>query len=65
MITTLVKVSKYFNYLKLTNNLTNDTSTLTNCVCSIISVLNEFNFNEERFTSIIGVSLYKFGIVMI
>jgi len=59
MIMTLVKVSKHFNYLKLTNNHENNTSGLTNCACSIISVIGESNFNEERFISIVGVSLLE------
>ena len=56
MIATLAHVSKYFNYLKYTGNLLNDTSILTNCVCSIISVLSETKFNAERFINVIGVS---------
>jgi len=53
MIKTLVKVSKHFN------NLENSTSGLTNCACSIISVFGKSNYNEERFISIVGVSLFE------
>lgn len=56
MMATLAHVSKYFNYLKLTEKLLNDTSILTNCVCSIISVLSESKYNADRFISVIGVS---------
>jgi len=57
MIATLAQVSKYFNYLKYVEKLLNDTSILTNCACSIISVLSESKFNSERFIDVIGVSL--------
>jgi len=56
MMATLAHISKYFNYLKCVDKLLNDTSILTNCVCSIISVLGESKFNAERFISVIGVS---------
>jgi hypothetical protein len=62
MIATLAHVSKYFNYLKYMDNLFNDTSLLTNCVCSIISVLSESKFNADRFISVIGVSYFKYFI---
>lgn len=58
MFETLINVFKHFNYLKRTKNLENDLSILTNCVCSIISILCESKFNEERFKSIIGVSSF-------
>lgn len=61
---TLLIVAKHYNYLKLTNNIVNNTSTLTNCICSIISVLSKSNFTEERFKSVIGVSL-KFNLELL
>lgn len=62
MIATLAHISKYFNYQKYVGNLSNDTSILTNCVCSIISVLSESKFNADRFISVIGVSYLKYFI---
>jgi len=62
MIATLAHISKYFNYQKYVGNLSNDTSILTNCVCSIISVLSESKFNADRFVSVIGVSYLKYFI---
>lgn len=55
MITTLVKVSKYFNYLKLIGKLGDEILVFTNCVCSIISIFEESKFNEDTFKSVIGV----------
>lgn len=55
MITTLVKVSKYFSYLKLIGELGDDTLVLANCVCSIISIFEESKFNEDTFKGVIGV----------
>lgn len=57
MIETLISVAKYFNHLKIINKLENDTSMLANCTCSIVSIFSESKFDEERFQSIIGVSL--------
>lgn len=58
MITTLISISNHLNYQKCLNNVV-DTSTVTNCVCSIISFLSESKYNEENFKNIIGVSLFK------
>lgn len=58
MITTLISISNHFNYQKCLNNVV-DISTVTNCVCSIISFLSESKYNEENFKNIIGVSLFK------
>jgi len=55
MIGTLAKIAKHLHYLKLVDKL-KDTTSLTSCVCSIISVLSESNFNENLFKSIIGVN---------
>lgn len=60
MITTLVKVSKYFSYLKLIGKLGDDALVLTNCVCSIISIFEESKFNEDTFKSVIGVHCFKY-----
>lgn len=60
MVTTLVIVSKHFYYQKRLNNLVDDNiSTVTNCVCSIVSFLSESKYDEQSFKSIIGVSLFK------
>lgn len=61
MIKTLMCVSKHLNYMNITNNNIYDPSSLANCVCSIISVLGESKFTEERFTSVIGVSFHNFS----
>ncbi|KAL4131307.1 hypothetical protein QTP88_008640 [Uroleucon formosanum] len=66
MMATLAHVSKYFNYLKLTEKLLNDTSILTNCVCSIISVLSESKYNADRFISVIGdPKIFRTNLIML
>lgn len=66
MMATLAHISKYFNYLKCVDKLINDTSILTNCVCSIISVLSESKFSAERFISVIGdPKIFRSNLIML
>lgn len=60
LMASLIQISRHYNYLKQIDNPINDMSTLINCVCSIISTLSESKYNEECFTTIIGVSLFEF-----
>lgn len=57
----LVRVTKHLNYLKYINKLgIYDMSGLTNCICNVITIFGDSTFDEERFTSVIGVSYQIF-----
>lgn len=56
MIKTLVIISNHLYYQKQLNKLVNDISTVTDCICRIISLLGDSKYEELSFKSIIGVS---------
>lgn len=60
LMASLTQITKHYNYLKQIDNPVNDMSTLINCVCCVISTLGESKYNEDCFTTVIGVSLFKF-----
>ncbi|XP_050543998.1 condensin-2 complex subunit G2-like [Daktulosphaira vitifoliae] len=54
-IGTLAIISKYYNYIKSLDNVhVFETIALTNCTTSILSILSESKYTEERFNNVIG-----------